>query len=114
MRLRKLAHILSTLLLVICYATTIPVLSVFHDHYARTHSSASSIEAAKKLSDPNTDPLFCAVCFRVSTTHAFIHDQTNAAIAAVHHPAFVPDIPLLVDLVGQQPFHGRAPPPKRA
>lgn len=114
MTFKKVTYFLSVLLLIVCYSATIPVLTVLHNHYAKGQSALPCFQASKKAAHSTTHPLFCAICFRVSTAQAFIGHTIHVDADLIHHPAFVAKAMRPVDIIRQQPFQGRAPPLQQA
>jgi len=109
-RTKNIAHIVSVSLLIAFYIGTIPVLTVFHHH----NVGGSSLLAGSRISEeklPEKDhSLSCAVCFRISTSQAFVGITTIANPALVNHPAYFPPVLTSNDACETRPFQERAPP----
>jgi len=85
MRYKPLSKIFTALLLAVIYCTTIPLLSVVHTHERVNGTGVVTFGLSGKESSTKEIPLFCEVCFRLSTT---VMISPQAFVLPAVHPGY--------------------------
>ena len=106
----RIVYISFICFLIVVYSTTIPVVTILHQHYTDPTSVQVSLDESTKTTNPQTDISFCAICFRIITTTAGVDFTAEFTPSVVQHSSFLLKPFFVVESLDLQSFQERAPP----